>query len=53
MRFFDATHIFEREAAPVYIDNCCHYTLVGYRILADFIADSILHSDGSWKAANH
>src|SRR5262245_16648691 len=44
MRFFDATHIFDREAAPVYMDNCCHYTLVGNRILADFIADSILHS---------
>jgi len=37
----------------VYIDNCCHYTLVGYRILADFIAESVLHSDGSWNAANH
>jgi len=52
MKFFDATHIFDREAAPVYIDNCCHYTLVGYRILADFIADNILNSDASWKAAH-
>jgi hypothetical protein len=51
-RFFDATHIFDREAAPVYMDNCCHYTLVGNRILADFIAASILRSDGAWSAAN-
>lgn len=49
MRFFDATHIFDGEAAPVYMDNCCHYTLAGNRILADFIADSILRSEGSWK----
>jgi hypothetical protein len=49
MRFFNATHIFDGEAAPVYMDNCCHYTLAGNRILADFIADSILRSEGSWK----
>jgi hypothetical protein len=51
MRFFDATHIFDREAAPVYMDNCCHYTLVGNRLLADFIADRILHSGGPWTRA--
>ena len=47
--FFDATRIFDDEPTPVYMDNCCHYTLKGYEILADFIARSILRSKGAWN----
>jgi hypothetical protein len=48
--FFDATHIFDSEPAPVYIDNCCHYTRVGYLRLADFIARAIMTGPGSWRS---
>jgi hypothetical protein len=36
--FVDGVHLFDAERAPVYIDNCCHYTRRGYEILADAIA---------------
>ena len=42
-------HLFDNEPAPVYIDDCCHYTLVGYGHLADFIAASTLKSPGPWS----
>lgn len=45
----DGTGIFDRERSPVYLDNCCHYTLVGNEILADFIAASVLNSKGAWQ----
>ncbi len=47
--FFDATHVFDQEPAPVYMDDCCHYTLVGNQVLADFIAASILGAPGPWR----
>ena len=50
VRFFDATHVFDRQAEPVYLDNCCHYTLLGNQVLADFIAASILNAPGPWTA---
>jgi hypothetical protein len=37
---FNAVHLFDAEPKPVYIDDCCHYTLVGYERIADFIAVS-------------
>ena len=49
VQYFDATHVFDREPAPVYMDDCCHYTLVGNRVLADFIAASILGAPGPWR----
>ena len=49
VRYFDATHVFDREPAPVYMDDCCHYTLVGNQVLADFIAASILGTPGPWR----
>ena len=49
--FFDATGIFDAERAPVYIDNCCHYTLTGYRTLADFIASAVVKSPGPWTGS--
>jgi hypothetical protein len=51
VRFYDATHVFDRQAEPVYMDNCCHYTLLGNQVLADFIAASILSAPGPWTAA--
>ena len=49
VRFFDATHVFDREPAPVYMDDYCHYTFLGNQVLADFIAASILDTPGPWK----
>jgi hypothetical protein len=36
---------------PVYIDDCCHYTLRGNQLLADFIAKGVLASHGAWSTA--
>jgi hypothetical protein len=47
--FFNAMGIFDRETSPVYIDDCCHYTLVGNHRLADFVAASILGAAGPWE----
>ena len=44
VRFFSAVHAFDDERAQVYMDNCCHYTLVGNYRLADFMAARILNS---------
>ena len=49
VRFFDATRVFDREPAHVYMDDCCHYTQAGNYVLADFIAASILSSPGPWR----
>jgi hypothetical protein len=40
--FIDARNIFDREPSPVYIDDCCHYTLRGYQLLADVLAETIV-----------
>ena len=46
--FFDATAIFDAEPAPVYTDNCCHYTRLGNLRLADFIARAVMAVPGPW-----
>jgi hypothetical protein len=46
--FVDGTSAFDAVGAPVYMDDCCHYTLAGNRALADVIAESILASPGPW-----
>ena len=46
----DGVHLFDAERAPVYIDNCCHYTRRGYEILADAIAAALV-GPGPVKAA--
>ncbi len=46
---FNGTGIFDDEPSPVYWDNCCHYTLRGNEMLADFMARSILNSTGPWS----
>jgi hypothetical protein len=51
LRAFSAVHAFDGEARPVYMDDCCHYTLVGNQRLADFIVSSILQSSGPWNAS--
>jgi hypothetical protein len=48
-RFVNATGVFDREPAAVYMDNCCHYTRTGNFVLADFIAKAILASEGPWR----
>ena len=47
--FVDGTAAFDNIAAPVYLDDCCHYTLAGNRALADLIAASILAASGPWS----
>ena len=42
----NAVHLFDAERAPVYLDDCCHYTVAGNRLLADFIARAVLASRG-------
>ena len=37
----NAVHLFDAERGPVYVDDCCHYTVAGNRLLADFIARSV------------
>jgi hypothetical protein len=48
--FFDGTRIFDGEPAPVYIDNCCHYTRLGYLRLADFVARATMTVAGPWRS---
>ena len=45
----DGTHLFDRESSKVYIDDCCHYTLRGYELLADFVADAVA---AGWEASS-
>jgi hypothetical protein len=49
VNFFSALSIFDREPSAVYMDDCCHYTLKGNQLLADFIAGRILASKGPWR----
>ena len=49
VQFFDATRVFDKEPAHMYMDDCCHYTQAGNYILADFIAASILTAPGPWR----
>ena len=48
-RFFNAVQIFYLEPLPVYIDDCCHYTLAGNQRLADFVSTSVLQAEGLWR----
>jgi hypothetical protein len=49
VQFFDATRVFDRAPAQMYMDDCCHYTQAGNYVLADFIAASILKAPGPWR----
>jgi hypothetical protein len=50
VRFLDATAIFDREPSAVYVDDCCHYTVEGNRILADYVASGILAAAPAGRA---
>ena len=47
----DGTHLFDREPSKVYIDDCCHYTLRGYELLADAAASAVAAGWGEAGAA--
>jgi hypothetical protein len=49
VRFFDATQVFDRNPAQMYMDDCCHYTQAGNYALAVVIAASILSTPGPWR----
>src|SRR5262245_19961038 len=38
----NAVHLFDTARESVYVDDCCHYTAAGNRLLADFIAKAVL-----------
>jgi hypothetical protein len=38
----NAVHLFDRERAPMYVDDCCHYSVAANHLLADAIASSVL-----------
>jgi hypothetical protein len=40
----NGVHIFDAAPGPVYVDDCCHYTVAGNQLLADFIAKEVLAS---------
>jgi hypothetical protein len=48
----NAVHLFDTAREAVYVDDCCHYTVAGNRLLADFIAEAILSSGGA-RSATH
>ena len=48
-QFLNGVTIFDEETRPVYMDNCCHYTLAGNQVLADYVARAIVSSAGSWR----
>jgi hypothetical protein len=52
VNFSSGVEIFDSEREPVYIDDCCHYTLRGNQLLAAFIARRILESKGPWNDAS-
>jgi hypothetical protein len=46
----NAVHVFDTVRESVYVDDCCHYTAAGNRLLAEFIAEAIL---ADVRAATH
>jgi hypothetical protein len=46
----NAVHAFDTVREPVYVDDCCHYTVAGNRLLADVIAKAVL---AGARAATH
>ena len=41
VNIFNTVKIFDGEKEIVYRDACCHYNMIGQRILEKYIADSI------------
>ena len=48
LQIVDATHAFDTEPAPVYVDDCCHYTARGNEILADVVLGAVLAARPGW-----
>ena len=48
----NGVHIFDAAPEPVYVDDCCHYTVAGNRLLADFIAKAVVQSRPA-RSATH
>ena len=46
----NAVHIFDTVRESVYVDDCCHYTSIANRLLADVIAKAVLADP---RAATH
>ena len=42
----NAVHLFDAVRDPVYVDDCCHYTTTGNRLLADFVARAVVAAHG-------
>lgn len=40
----NAVHAFDTARDAMYVDDCCHYTVAGNRLLADFITKAVLVS---------
>ena len=45
---FDATRVFDAEPAPVYVDDCCHFTKKGNELLADFAVQAVRSVRPDW-----
>lgn len=41
-RFIDATGAFDHLTTPMYMDDCCHFTLAGNERMADVVAEAVL-----------
>jgi hypothetical protein len=47
VRAFDLTGVFAEESRTVYIDACCHVNELGNELLANRIADDIVHEENA------
>jgi hypothetical protein len=52
INFFDLTLIFKNEKRTVYNDKCCHFNELGYNLIADKIARSIVNHFEKTKSVN-
>jgi hypothetical protein len=51
VRFLNAVDVLNQEPRPVYLDDCCHYTLVGTERLAEAIGSTMLEAGDLWRRA--
>ena len=52
INYFDLTLIFKNEKRTVYNDKCCHFNKLGYNLIADKIAQSIVDYFENGKSVN-
>jgi len=41
VEFHDLTMLFAQHPEPLYVDDCCHYNVHGYRLLAKAVAEAV------------